>query len=125
MVKIFKRERFSVFKAECAARRERSYKWMCCQGPHKPDGKLVLSEGVFYLDGEKFFESYGTNKEWKMWYQLYLILEDEDKFSVADMPARFKRSKKNWPKSKPSNPLPRRSMIARAALKVRRFRPKS
>lgn len=75
---------------------------------------------MFYLNGEKFFETVGTAKEWKMWYQLYLFLEDGDQFSVADMPARFKRSKKNWPKGKPNRPLTLVAMRARSMLKVRR-----
>jgi len=91
-MKLFKRERFSIFKAQQAECKKKSFERMCRA---KLDGELVLQDGVFYLDGQKVFQAAGGIQEWKMWQQFYNELDDSP-WLHGEMISRARRSKKNW-----------------------------
>ena len=88
MTKLFKKERFSVFKADRANKRLEHYKNLCHR---KLEGDLVILNDVFYLDGLEIFRvSEGTNKEWRKWEQLLFEIDSNTYF------IRGWQSKKNW-----------------------------
>jgi len=92
MAKMFRRERFSIFKAEGADRKKAIFERMCRA---KLEGELTLEGDVFYLDGHEIFRpAEGTRREWQKWHQLWVELDDSP--YVLDGAARSYRSKKNW-----------------------------
>lgn len=93
MAKIFRRERFAIFKNRNNAKKAYRFEQMVRA---KLDGDIVLMDGVFHLDGKEVFRAEdGTTREWQMWHQLFMSI-DEGKFGIDRIVARNNRSKKNW-----------------------------
>jgi len=92
-MKLYQRERFSIFKARRSEQKKEWFQGMCRA---KLDGELTLEGDVFYLDGREIFRAAeDTTREWQKWHQLYEELDNSPWFN-GEAIARGFRSKKNW-----------------------------